>query len=112
LLIRQRRSLLPTLCQQAKYVLASLPLFYLGDGATHQVGNDSTLVLSTEYPVELSFDVIWNAEIYRSHREVHAVVENFNNRMVPEWAAVNLARRRADLCHWRGAIGASLLICK
>ena len=50
-----------------------MPLSQLrvGDRLPHQVRNDGALVLSAEGFIELSFDVIGDAEIDRGHMGVH-----------------------------------------
>jgi hypothetical protein len=83
LLIRQGWSLPPTLGQHAEDILTTLPLPHFGNGLTHQVRYNGALVLRAEYLIELSLDVVRNAEIYRSHLSAYAIVEVFNNGMVP-----------------------------
>jgi hypothetical protein len=64
--------------QRAKEVNAPLAQLRVGDRLPHQGRNDGALILSPEGFIELSFDVIGDAEIDRGHIW-ESVIEDFNN---------------------------------
>src|ERR1700730_10218356 len=86
------------MCQRAEDILAALASFYFGDRFAHQVGDNGALILSTEYLVELGFDVIRNAEIDRGHARI-PLLKSSTMPMILGSARQSKCRRNGRFLH-------------